>query len=171
MHIRIAPVLATSDGELSGLTEFFEALGRAKHEPCGEHWDVAFGETAWRTAVAAICLSPDLDRRGLISVALSSAFTSIGKRTDQCSEWSEKLAEVREFLLRTLPFEKAAHMYGLFLTHVNCRRKRASSLNVSRLPSTGNYLDSACNLRRHTYLPRRPRSWFTASCSSSKKPC
>ena len=112
--------------ELEGLTDFFTSLGQAKHEPCGEHWDATYGETAWRMAVAAICLPPGkCDRARLVRVALSSALTSVGSRTDQCSEWKDKLAEVRAYLLARLPLEKAAELYELFLTHANCRRKKS----------------------------------------------
>jgi hypothetical protein len=24
--------------------DFFRQLGRAKHEPCGEHWNISYGE-------------------------------------------------------------------------------------------------------------------------------
>ena len=65
------------------------------------------------------------DRARLVRVALSSALTSVGSRTDQCSEWRDKLAEVRAYLLARLPLEKAAELYELFLTHANCRRKKS----------------------------------------------
>ena len=50
-------------------------LGKAKHEPCGEHWDVTYGESAWRLAIMAMCLSPDFDRKRLVKISLTSAFT------------------------------------------------------------------------------------------------
>lgn len=66
-------------------------LGQAKHEPCGEHWDATYGETAWRMAVAALCLPPGrCNRARLVRVALSSALTCVGSRTDHCSEWKDK---------------------------------------------------------------------------------
>ena len=66
-------------------------LGQAKHEPCGEHWDASYGETAWRMAVAALCLPPGrCNRARLVRVALSSALTCVGSRTDHCSEWKDK---------------------------------------------------------------------------------
>jgi hypothetical protein len=27
--------------------DFLRQLGRAKHEPCGEHWNVSYGDSAW----------------------------------------------------------------------------------------------------------------------------
>ena len=50
-------------------------LGKAKHEPCGEDWDVTYGESAWRLAIMAMCLSPDFDRKRLVKISLTSAFT------------------------------------------------------------------------------------------------
>ena len=80
-----------SEEELEGLTRFFMCLGQAKHEPCGEHWDASYGETAWRMAVAALCLPPGrCNRARLVRVALSSALTCVGSRTDHCSEWKDK---------------------------------------------------------------------------------
>lgn len=66
---------ASSPQGLTGLFKFFKALGQAKHEPCGEHWNVTFGESAWRLAIMAMCVSPKLDRKRLIQCALTSAFT------------------------------------------------------------------------------------------------
>lgn len=57
------------------MLEFFKILGKAKHEPCGEHWDVTYGESAWRLAIMAMCVSPEFDRKRLMKIALSSAFT------------------------------------------------------------------------------------------------
>mgnify|MGYP001248350773 CR=1 FL=1 len=57
------------------LFRFFTSLGKAKHEPCGEHWDVTYGESAWRMAIMAMCLSPEFDRKRLVKIALTSAFT------------------------------------------------------------------------------------------------
>ena len=55
--------------------KFFKMLGKAKHEPCGEHWDVTYGESAWRLAIMSMCLSPDFDRKRLVKISLTSAFT------------------------------------------------------------------------------------------------
>jgi len=104
------------------LFRFFTSLGKAKHEPCGEHWDVTYGESAWRMAIMAMCLSPEFDRKRLVKIALTSAFTSIGKEADQDSEWEQKLLEVREFLCQTLPLHNAAEFYELYSCHVNSRR-------------------------------------------------
>ena len=55
---------ATSNGESDGeeevgkTLEFLRRMGKAKHEPCGERWSSSFGDSAWRMAVMAICLSP-----------------------------------------------------------------------------------------------------------------
>ena len=69
------------DKKIDKLFEFFQSLGKAKHEPCGEHWNVTYGESAWRLAIMAMCLSPELDRKRLIKMALTSAFTCFGKGT------------------------------------------------------------------------------------------
>jgi hypothetical protein len=60
--------------------------------------------------------------------SLFFSLSSVGSRTDHCSEWPEKLSEVRSFLLEKLPFEKAAEIYELYLTHVNCRRKKSECM-------------------------------------------
>ena len=60
---------------VEGLFDLFLAFGKAKHEPCGEHWDVTFGESAWRLAVMALCLPSDLDRKRIVKMALTSSFT------------------------------------------------------------------------------------------------
>ena len=60
---------------LERLFQFFQRLGKAKHEPCGEHWDVTYAESAYRMAIMAMCLSPEFDRKRLVKIALSSAFT------------------------------------------------------------------------------------------------
>jgi hypothetical protein len=61
--------------DIDKLLEFFQVLGRAKHEPCGEHWNVTYGESAWRMAIMAMCLTPELDRKRISKIALTSAFT------------------------------------------------------------------------------------------------
>ena len=61
--------------EIGKTLEFLRLLGKAKHEPCGEHWSSSFGDSAWRMAVMAICLSPSLDRKHIVKIALSSALT------------------------------------------------------------------------------------------------
>ena len=60
---------------LPGLMSFFTSLGHAKHEPCGEHWDISFGDSAWRLAIMAMCMPRDLDRKRMVKLALASAFT------------------------------------------------------------------------------------------------
>ena len=65
----------SEEKKTNGLFEIFKMAGKAKHEPCGEHWDVTYGESAWRLAVMAMCLSPDFDRKRLVKMALTSAFT------------------------------------------------------------------------------------------------
>ena len=57
------------------LFRFFTSLGKAKHEPCGEHWDVTYAESAWRMAIMSICLSPEFDRKRILKISLTSAFT------------------------------------------------------------------------------------------------
>ena len=46
------------DEEVGKTLEFLRRMGKAKHEPCGERWSSSFGDSAWRMAVMAICLSP-----------------------------------------------------------------------------------------------------------------
>ncbi len=57
------------------LFEFFKLLGKAKHEPCGEHWEVSYAESAWRMAIMAMCLTPEINRKRVAKIALASAFT------------------------------------------------------------------------------------------------
>ena len=101
---------------------FFYLLGKAKHEPCGEHWTSSYGDSAWRMAIMAMCLPTGLNRKLLIKVALTSAFTSLGNGNDENSTWQEKLNDVRKILTELLPLQKAAKLYDLFLIHVNARR-------------------------------------------------
>ena len=108
--------------KIDKLIEFFKSLGKAKHEPCGEHWSVTYGESAWRLAIMAMCLPPELDRKRLIKMALSSSFTCFGKEPDQDSEWEDKLNEVRKHLCDLLPLEKAAELFELYSCHVNARK-------------------------------------------------
>ena len=61
--------------EMGKTLEFLRLLGKAKHEPCGEHWSSSFGDGAWRMAVMAICLSTSINRKLLVKVALCSALT------------------------------------------------------------------------------------------------
>ena len=69
-------VTPVDDEEEIGKTlEFLRLLGKAKHEPCGEHWSSSFADSAWRMAVMAICLSPSLNRKHIVKIALSSALT------------------------------------------------------------------------------------------------
>ena len=42
--------------------KFFEMLGRAKHEPCGQFWETSYGESAWRLAILSLCLPDNVDR-------------------------------------------------------------------------------------------------------------
>ena len=44
-------------GSCAKTREFLEMLGRAKHEPCGEFWEITYGESAWRMCIMALCLS------------------------------------------------------------------------------------------------------------------
>ncbi len=100
---------------------FFRNMGRAKHEPCGEHWAVTYGESAWRMALMALCLPRDLDRGRLVRQALSSAFTSMGTSSDHNSEWKQKLAEVRAHLARLLPRRLAMRLYSTYASHADAR--------------------------------------------------
>ena len=101
---------------------FFYLLGKAKHEPCGEHWTSSYGDSAWRMAIMAMCLPTGVNRKLLIKVALASALTSLGNGNDENSTWQEKLNDVRKILTELLPLQKAAKLYDLFLIHVNARR-------------------------------------------------
>ena len=102
--------------------KFFYLLGKAKHEPCGEHWTSSYGDSAWRLAVMAMCLPTSLNRKLILKVALSSAFTSLGNENDENSTWQQKLNEVRKVLIELLPLKQAAKFYDLFLIHVKSRR-------------------------------------------------
>jgi len=59
------------------LIAFFKSLGKAKHEPCGEHWDHTYAESAWRLSVLAMCLQrePGVDKERLVRTSLSSSLT------------------------------------------------------------------------------------------------
>ena len=48
-------------------------------------------------------------------------FSSLGEHTDHCSEWTQKTEEVRTFLFKHLPLEKAAQLNELYLSHVKAR--------------------------------------------------
>ncbi|TRY73879.1 hypothetical protein TCAL_15740 [Tigriopus californicus] len=113
---------ASSPQGVTGLFQFFKALGKAKHEPCGEHWNVTFGESAWRLAIMAMCVSPKLDRKRLIQCALTSAFTSLGSHTDDGSVWATKLREVRGILFESMSLSKACELFDHYETHVSARR-------------------------------------------------
>lgn len=117
-----AAAVSTDDNEMDKTLEFLRLLGKAKHEPCGEHWSTSYGDGAWRMAVMAICLSTSLDRKHLVKIALSSALTSLGKETDQNSTWADKLKEVRRILSELLPPKLAAKLYDLYVIHVSARR-------------------------------------------------
>ena len=65
----------TSKADDGKLLELFQLFGQAKHEPCGEQWDVSYGESAWRLAIMALCLPRDVDRVRIVKVALTSSFT------------------------------------------------------------------------------------------------
>ena len=111
-----------ADDQIKNYLKFLYLIGNAKHEPCGEYWTSSYGDSAWRLAVMAMCLPTGINRKLLIKVALASAFTSLGKETDENSTWQGKLKEVRKVLTDLLPLEKAAKFYDLFLLHVNARR-------------------------------------------------
>ncbi len=118
---------ATSDklpsASLPGYLDFFRQMGRAKHEPCGEHWTVAYGESAWRMAVMALCLPRDgIDRGRLVRQSLASAFTGMGQSTDHCSEWPEKIKEVRSLLCKHLPGQVSLRLFEYYSSHASCRR-------------------------------------------------
>lgn len=115
-------VSKNADQQMEKLLEFFAVLGKAKHEPCGEHWNASYGESAWRMAVMAMCLTPELNRKRVLKIALTSAFTCMGKEADERSEWEQKLSEVKECLCRLLPLRKASEMYELYCAHVYARR-------------------------------------------------
>ena len=102
--------------------KFFYLLGKAKHEPCGEHWTSSYGDSAWRLAVMAMCLPTSIDRKLLIKVALTSAFTSLGSENDENATWQDKINDVRKILMNLLPLKEAAKLYDLFLIHVKARR-------------------------------------------------
>ena len=102
--------------------KFFYLLGKAKHEPCGEHWTSSYGDSAWRLAVMAMCLPTSIDRKLLIKVALTSAFTCFGSENDENATWQDKISDVHKILINLLPLKKASKLYDLFLIHVKARR-------------------------------------------------
>ena len=63
--------------------DFIRHLGQAKHEPCGEHWNISYGDSAWRMAIASLCLKNPADKLTVAKIALTSAFTCLGQTTDQ----------------------------------------------------------------------------------------
>jgi len=109
-------------GSSNGVLKFWEMLGRAKHEPCGEFWETTYGESAWRLAVMCLCLGEGLDRTKLVGLALSSSLTSVGGINDENTEWGEKVAEVGRVVGELLPAEGAGLLYGLFEEHARVRR-------------------------------------------------
>ena len=111
-----------SDAQSHNYLKFFYLLGKAKHEPCGEHWTSSYGDSAWRMAIMAMCLPTSVNRKLIIKVALTSAFTSLGNENDENSTWQEKLNDVRKLLIELLPLKQAAKFYDLFLMHVKARR-------------------------------------------------
>ena len=111
-----------TDTQSAKYLQFFHLLGKAKHEPCGEHWTSSYGDSAWRMAVMAMCLPTCVNRKLILKVALSSAFTSLGRETDENATWEGKLNDVRQILTDLLPLEKAAKLYDLFVIHVKARR-------------------------------------------------
>uniref|UniRef100_A0A0K2TFS5 HD domain-containing protein n=2 Tax=Lepeophtheirus salmonis TaxID=72036 RepID=A0A0K2TFS5_LEPSM len=113
------------------LLTFFKYLGQAKHEPCGEHWLMTFGESAWRMAILSMCLPSSVDRVRLCKISLTSAFTCFGTKTDQNSQWSSKLSEVKKELFRLLPFSKAVELYDMYSFHVATRMGQNCNSNLS----------------------------------------
>ena len=111
-----------SDAQSENYLKFFYLLGKAKHEPCGEHWTSSYGDSAWRMAIMAMCLPTSVNRKLIIKVALTSAFTSMGNENDENSTWQDKLNDVRKVLIELLPLKQAAKFYDLFLIHVKSRR-------------------------------------------------
>jgi len=67
--------LTSLEDNASELLNFFRSLGKAKHEPCGEHWDHTYSESAWRLAIMIMCVREGKRRQRLVQMALTSAFT------------------------------------------------------------------------------------------------
>eukprot|EP00090_Calanus_glacialis_P018970 TRINITY_DN29292_c0_g1_i1.p1 TRINITY_DN29292_c0_g1~~TRINITY_DN29292_c0_g1_i1.p1 ORF type:complete len:701 (-),score=284.90 TRINITY_DN29292_c0_g1_i1:56-2104(-) len=109
-------------GNSSSSLKFWEMLGRAKHEPCGEFWETTYGESAWRLAVMCLSLGEGVDKSRLVGMALSSSLTSVGGINDENTEWGEKVAEVKRVLKEHLPAESAGLLYDLFEEHARVRR-------------------------------------------------
>ena len=61
--------------DLHKMVDFFLLLGKAKHEPCGEYWDMSYGDSAWRMAVMCMCLPDNMNKNRLVKTALLSALT------------------------------------------------------------------------------------------------
>nr|ACO15670.1 HD domain-containing protein 2 [Caligus clemensi] len=88
---------------------------------------MSFGESAWRMALLCMCLPPTLNRERLVKISLTSAFTCFGSKTDQNSQWTAKLKEVKSELFRLLPFNKAVELFDMYSFHVAARMGQNSS--------------------------------------------
>ena len=104
--------------------EFFQELGRAKHEPCGEFWNTSYGESGWRLGILALCLPGQLNTGRLLSLALASGLACLGGTTDENTEWEVKVEEVCRELGRLLPPGPAGTLADLFTEHAMVRRGR-----------------------------------------------
>jgi len=110
------------EGDCSATIKFWEMLGKAKHEPCGEFWETTYGESAWRLTVMCMCVDGDVDIDKLVSLALSSSLTSLGGINDENTEWGDKVSEVKKVLFENLPPGCAGLLYDLFEEHARVRR-------------------------------------------------
>ena len=123
-------------GNCETTRKFFEMLGQAKHEPCGEFWETTYGESAWRMCIMALCLSSDsssVDMKRLIGLCLSSSLTSLGDTNDENTEWTHKIADVTQVLEQCLPVSSATLLSGLFQQHALVRRGKLDGSKEQRL--------------------------------------
>eukprot|EP00088_Acartia_fossae_P071257 TRINITY_DN9748_c0_g1_i13.p1 TRINITY_DN9748_c0_g1~~TRINITY_DN9748_c0_g1_i13.p1 ORF type:complete len:705 (-),score=118.84 TRINITY_DN9748_c0_g1_i13:132-2192(-) len=111
-------------GSCDKVLEFFEMIGKAKHEPSGEQWETTYGESAWRMAILSLCLPQTVNRLRLMKLSLVSSFSGLGASNDENTEWQSKCIEVKQILESHLPARVAGELFSLFTEHVNIRRGR-----------------------------------------------
>ena len=113
--------------------QFLQQLGRAKHEPCGEFWEITYGESAWRMTVMALCLGPGHDLSRLVGLALCSSLTSLGGTNDENTEWSDKVSSVTKELEDQLPPATATKLAQLFAEHAMVRQGKLDGSKEHRV--------------------------------------
>jgi len=119
--------------EVEKTIKFLEMIGKAKHEPSGEHWETTYGESAWRMAIMCMCLPQNSDRRRMVHLALVSSLASLGTSNDENTEWKEKISEVKSLLRQNLPPSSAGMLSELFEEHAKVRRNQLDGSNEHRM--------------------------------------